>query len=944
MKNLPERKDAATPPHLALFLSFLELYKQPQEILNRLVGRHLDFHYRDILRLNNKPAVPDKAHVLVELKKQSPPVSISAADVFSAGKDTSGVELIYAPTSETIINTSKVDSLRSIFVDGTGHGTVRYAPIANSSDGLGGKLPADEPKWQGFGHQNLPPAEAGFAIASPVLRMREGERKIFLKLTLNGANSTRLDSTSLESAFDAYVTGEKTWAALHVNSVTLSTEGVLQFEFAVPETEGAVIDYDEAIHGYWYTAQAPIVQLLLRPASTGSGYRDFQGLTLQRAQVSVSVANLRSLNLESDGGLLDSRKAFVPFGPQPSQGSQFLVGCDEALAKKLSELKITVQWKAAPSSFSTLYSNYGVSGIGNSSFTAAVSFKDGGSWVNSSQGVPLFDSSNASAEHTFTFSPGSSSVSSGVSTGMSIYALSGSRSQWAIGAADAIVLKNPVFKAFKTAVPQPRSGFITFSLERDFLHSMYRREYLKHVMNFSRGLEGLVILNEPYTPAIQSLSLSYNAHSDEVDISSANFADFSNPDVQFYQIAYFGQMREHGYQRSQFSFLTQKRVSLLPAFDHEGEFLIGFINLNAGDSVSVLFQVAEGSTDPDLTQEQIDWSVLCDNYWKPLGAGGVALDTTNQLLASGIIRFVIPAEVTTENTILPAGRIWLRAGIARNVNAVCQLVDVAANAVEVQFKDLGNDVNHLVTALGAGRIAKLKNGLSAVKSVKQPYASFGGNPEEVEEKFYRRISERLRHKDRCVTPWDYERVILEAFPKVHKVKCIPHAREGSWLAPGNVLIIVIPDLRNKNGANPLQPRVDAGNVSQITNFVRERAGMQVQVKVKSPSYQRIQLDFKVKFHAGYEFNFYSELLKQQITKFLSPWAFDSSRDISFGGKIYKSVLLDFVEELEPVDYVTDFKMYSHTGASTRTDVNEAQPESPDAILVSDYAHVVNEAD
>ena len=45
-----------------------------------------------------------------------------------------------------------------------------------------------------------------------------------------------------------------------------------------------------------------------------------------------------------------------------------------------------------------------------------------------------------------------------------------------------------------------------------------------------------------------------------------------------------------------------------------------------------------------------------------------------------------------------------------------------------------------------------------------------------------------------------------------------------------------------------------------------------------------------------------------------------------------------------MDYVTDFKMYSYTGASAKTDVNEAQPESPDAILVSDYAHVVNEAD
>jgi hypothetical protein len=400
---------------------------------------------------------------------------------------------------------------------------------------------------------------------------------------------------------------------------------------------------------------------------------------------------------------------------------------------------------------------------------------------------------------------------------MSIYALSGSRSQWAIAAANAFVLKNPVFSSFKTTAPEPRSGFITFSLEKDFLHSRYRQEYVKHVMNFSKGKEtDLVILNEPYTPTIQSIALSYKAHSDEVDISSTNAGDFSNPDVQFYQIAYFGQMREHGYQRSQFSFLTQTRVSLLPAYEHEGELLIGFNNLNAGDSVSVLFQVAEGSAAPDLTQEQIVWSVLCDNYWKPLGTGGVVLDTTNQLLASGIIRFVIPGEATTQNTILPAGRIWLRAGIARHVNAVCKLIEVAANAVEVQFTDHRNDVNHLTSALEAGKIAKLKNGLSAVKSVKQPYASFGGSPEETDDNFYRRVSERLRHKNRCITSWDYQRIILEAFPKVHKVKCIPHAKEGSWLAPGNVMIVVIPDLRNKNATDPLQPRVDAGTLSRIT--------------------------------------------------------------------------------------------------------------------------------
>ncbi|HEY5706358.1 MAG TPA: baseplate J/gp47 family protein [Terrimicrobiaceae bacterium] len=945
VKDLLQSKEATTSPHLALLLSFLELYKQPQEILNRLTGRHLDFYYKDVLRLTRKAAVPDKAHVRIELKKQSPPVTISPADVLSAGKDKSGIELIYAPTSVTVINNSNVDSLRSIFIDGAGRGTVRYAPIANSSDGLGGKLPADEPKWRAFGHQGLPPAELGFAIASPVLRMREGERKITVKLTLNNVDSKRLKSASLEGAFDAYITGEKNWAALDIHSATLSAEGVLQFEFSVPRAEGAVIDYDKAIHGYSYTAHAPLLQLLLRPGSTRVGYHDFLGLTLRKAQVLVDVSDVRSLSLESDGGVLDPKKAFVPFGPQPSRGSRFLIGYDEALSKKLSELTIKIHWKDAPLSFSTLYGNYGLRDVSNNYFTAAVSFEDGGSWVTNSSGVPLFESSNASSEHTLAFRPGSSSVSPAISTGMSIFALSGSQSPWAIAAANALLLKNPVFSAFKSTVPEPRRGFITLSLEKDFLHSRYRQEYVKRVMNFSKGVEdSLVILNEPYTPTIQSISLSYKAHSDEVPISSTDSGDFSNPDVQFYHTAYFGQMREHGYQRNQFGFLTQKRVSLLPVYENEGELLIGFNHLNPGDSVSVHFQVAEGSADPTRTQAEVGWSVLCDNYWKILGSDGVVLDTTNQLLASGIVRFVIPAEATTQNTILPAGRVWLRAGIARQVSAVCQLIDIAANAVEVRFTNRGNEESHLTTALEAGRIGKLKNGLPGVKSVKQPYASFGGNPEETDDNFYRRVSERLRHKNRCITSWDYERIVLEAFPKVHKVKCIPHAKEGSWLAPGNVMIVVIPDLKNKNAVDPLQPRVDADTLSRVTDFVRDRVGMQVQVKVKSPSYQRVQLDFKVKFRAGFEFNFYSEFLKRQLTEFLSPWAFKSERDISFGGRIYKSVLLDFVEELDPVDYVTDFKMYSYTGSSAKIDVNEAQPESPDAILVSDYAHVVNEAD
>ena len=112
--------------------------------------------------------------------------------------------------------------------------------------------------------------------------------------------------------------------------------------------------------------------------------------------------------------------------------------------------------------------------------------------------------------------------------------------------------------------------------------------------------------------------------------------------------------------------------------------------------------------------------------------------------------------------------------------------------------------------------------------------------------------------------------------------------------------------------------MDVNTLSRITDFVRRHCGMQVQVQVKNPLYQEIKLNFGVKFIPGKEFNYYSHALEQALIQFLSPWAFTLERDIYFGGKVYKSVLLDFVGSLDYVDYVTDFKMFSSTGTKQAT--------------------------
>lgn len=936
-------------PHLALLAAFLELYKLPQELLNRITGRHLDFFYKEVLRFAGKGAVPDRAHLLVELKKNAQPLVIGPEQQFLAGKTRS-----YAPEFATVLTHAQVRELKSFFVETTGHGRVLMAPVANSADGLGAPLDPADPKWQGFGHPDLPQAAIGFALAAPVLRMREGTRTITVTLTLASVKEV-VNSAMLRDAFEVFLTGEKQWLGPyrpHESTVTAGPNGtsLLRFFLTLPASEQAVVDYEARVHGGAWASDAPVLQVLLREECRSIGYNELENLVLGAAEIEVEVTGLHPQTLENDAGLLDGTKVFLPFGNQPAMGSRLSIGCPEVLDKQLSELSLAIQWHDAPPQFATRYKGYGERKVANDDFTAAVSFDEGGTWQCRCSGEPLFSSVNATLERVMTFrAPGQVKASGKATEAARLHGLHNIKAQWAASMVKGRLLTQPAYCKPKATAPESRKGVVTISLERDFLHTTYRRKSVELVVTYSRTGEGsLSLIDEPYTPAIRSLTLGYRAQSGAVAVGRiaadpVTLDDCLDSDLQFFHVTPFGQMREHGFQREQMGFIADTRVHLLPRFDHRGELLIGLAQVQGGDSVSLLFQVAEGSADPDLPSQPIAWSILCDNYWRPLGTEGVVRDTTNQLLTSGIVTFVLPTGAGTDNTLLPSGLIWLRATVDRDPASVAQLIEVAANAVLI--RQTSGDPTLPATVLPAGSIGKMRSQPAGIKSFRQPYATFGGRSTESEVDFRRRVAERLRHKNRCQTPWDYERIVLEAFPAVHRVKCIPHATGDSWLAPGNVLLTVIPDLRNRNGVNPLQPKVDADTLARIVEHVRARCGGQVAIRARNPRYQQVHLDCRVRLHRGYGFNISSKEIEQAIIRRLSPWAFDQSRqDIGFGGVISKSVLLDFIEALPTVDYVEELRMHSYSGDAVNTvDLDEVRPQTPDAILVSAPNHRIREA-
>ena len=113
----------------------------------------------------------------------------------------------------------------------------------------------------------------------------------------------------------------------------------------------------------------------------------------------------------------------------------------------------------------------------------------------------------------------------------------------------------------------------------------------------------------------------------------------------------------------------------------------------------------------------------------------------------------------------------------------------------------------------------------------------------------------------------------------------------------------------------------------------------------NPLYEQIKVEFEVEFTET-DWGYYADLLEQDIIKFLSPWAFEDGKDIVFGGKIHRSVILNFVEERDYVDFVAEFKMYHITknaaGVATPKEVEEAYPTTARSILVSNDTHKINE--
>ena len=896
------------PPHYALLLAFLQLFEYPRASANKLTGRHLDFYFRTILGLKERPAEPARVHLLAELARQAATRDFPVGELFKGGKDSQGKDVFFANVADMVANKASVAALSSLRRHAAGaaasgnldHGRLFAAPVANSADGLGGPITSSDPSWHPFlgtidaTPPQVPPAQVGFALASHHLLMGEGPRDVIVDVQVSNYGAAR---TQLKDDVRCLLTTAEGWVEKPALTF-VHDKGELRLLISLSGADPAVTPYSAKVHGYNFRTELPMLLVQLsQERSRPSVYSKLQALVVTGIRLKVEAKRVKALSLANDFGPVDPSKPFQPFGSTPTTGSSLIVGSNEIFQKTLVSAKIEVDWLVKPAPYETKPE-------------VAVEILSEGAW--SDTGVKM--------------SVGDKAIDIGAVVNKAVH-------------------NAPNFAPDEAYDTASRQGFLRLKLTDGFGQDAYQRALISWI------IAKLPPEKHPGTPPVGptagELTMGYSS-SQTLALDTASKAAFDARSAQFFHLGPFGTAEQHP------CLTGGSNVPLLPQFGFErdstprtseAELYIGVAGLVPRQDLSLLFQVADGTANPraDKPKPHIAWSYLANNRWVELDKSAVR-DTTGELLKSGVVVVSIPRAATSDNSLMPGGLHWIRAAVSERSDAVCRLRLVAAQALEAVLVDRGNAPDLAATPLPSGTVAKLAAPDASVKSIAQPFASFGGRGAEAARAFHTRVSERLRHKDRSIQLWDLEHLVLEAFPQIHKVKCLNHTRfepddagKGIYreLAAGHVTVITIPNLEGQQQPDPLKPYTSLRVLQDIEAFLKRRTSCFVQLHVKNPQFEEVRVRFSLRLFDGYDEQHYTELLKQTITRFLSPWAFSGGGAPSFGGKIYKSVLIDLVEQQPYVDYVTDFMMFRDLPDKAGTlDLDEVSSSTAVSLLVS----------
>lgn len=690
-------------------------------------------------------------------------------------------------------------------------------------------------------------------------------------------------SKTLINAFNVKYTSAQGWTDIKPVSVGFS-ENQLEFILVLQQSFPSMDINEES------RFDQPALKFSLNPNAAFYGYDFFERLQFSKVSCQINVKNIRDLVLYNQIGPVSGDGPFLPFGPTPNNYSYLLVGNKEVFSKQFQKLRLNIDWMDLPTDaggFDAYYNLYGQK-LDNQSFKAKVSNLSSGDWVPKAEmreEIELFEGENLLENFSqFQLNTSKLAPSQDYNWRPEVLEYTGSTQRGFLK----VQLSSPKFS---------------------FGHQQYPNLLSKMAIENAKSMTGLLsgilkkktemnMPNPPYTPKIDKLSVDYIS-SFEMTFDSSIGQKKSNGHAYYHLLPFGGYIKNP---------VRPNGLQMIPSFDYEGALYLGIKDFKPPGTLTLFFNLKETDAvqDPDPQGKgSLEWHVLHGNDWLRLKPQQVSSDTTDNFLHAGIVKLDISYPGRPKaSTVMDDGLFWIMVNSKKNTQIMGEVIDISTNAVVARYSPNGENqpVNY---SIDPNTISESTEDLPAINSINQPLKSFGGLEEEVRSHFYIRVSERLRHKNRCVNAYDYERIILEAFPDISKVLCIDsYDWKSNQPKSGKVLIVLVPVIKDRTVANVTTPSTSVKTLRKVRELIKSKTSPFVDVDVINPEYEHMRVFADVKFVKGESAGYYLKLLNEELKSFISPWIVDPMAEPLFQRRFPIEDIQSFIQSRKYVEFVT----------------------------------------
>ncbi len=839
----------AERPDIALLLAFFQIMNSPQSLFKQYTQQHKQFYYRNILGFRERPQVADKAHLVVKLIDDAKSKTLPKGTLFSGAEDADGNKLIYQSINNAILNRAQVNQLFTLSRSTDSQALLLtqgyHEPLGQDypEDGLltFGAVSLLEQERQSF-------SQLGFTLASQELYLSSGERTVTLEFNLK--DNFNWKGAGILCYFDIKISTEQGQVVLTPEQLSETIdEDRLSVTLSLDKYFSQITHFIDEENPQ--LPSLPYISFLLKADclhdKTLLSSANFSSIFLK-----VRVSGLTNIVANHDEGSIDTAKPFEPFTYSPKIGSNFHFTHPELLIKNITSANLDCRWVGRPFKLDSYFlpyikfrqtadKRYGLLPSNDDSATpfwpanqVKVSYSDS----NESLSLTEIFSDNDPLDNIDKFDLPFIVKNEGQSeTGQYSY------SQLPLSTT--------------TASGWPKWFSLTLS-NNDFGHHDYAQvsQYFAH-KNLKESTS--VLVSPPYTPLLNEVFIDYCS---EVELKVGDQSEY-------HQLNHIHPLGRPGVEASHAS-----NIALIPKLDKWGYLYIGVAAVPTPGQFRLYFQLdpVDGSNTSDKTA--LDWSYLDGGKWSTFSRsqGGrlqsrarIIEDSTYNLLDSGVITFELPTLQLAHN-FMGNDLFWIRVSVEDqspqqgDIAKYSRIRSVQAQGVQVMLMSDKHHASHYAQPLPADSINSLIIPDPQISEVLQPFSSFSAKQAETAGALEVRASERTRHKNRALTHWDFEHLVLAEFPELFMARCFRNQQ--------SVDVVVVP-VNYDFGV--LQPKVPLFLKRRIQRFLSTNSALGLDVRVIDPVYEEVTFTVTLNIVPDYDMDSAVAELNQILIGYMTPW-------------------------------------------------------------------------